>query len=195
MATITAGAAVLSQNSASALGSTPALSEVTLSANAETSALPSPVSTTIDSFRNINGQWTCALASAVTDAHTGICLLFFAGYRGNKPYLDMIESAREMMSTPPQLLLVQGADPVCRPLMMQLSISADSLPQLFITDLNGIIEPGDIYTGLRTSTALSTYLKARQASVTAQFQNPQHVAATTTTKQDVIQQAAAYSSI
>lgn len=149
----------------------------------------------IDAFRKVGVNWTCALASALTGVEEAICLIFFTNHRDNLRYLKMIDTARNSLAQVPPLIVVQGADPTCRPLLTQLSISCDSLPQLFITDIEGVVSPLNIYNGHRQLDALSSYLRLLQAAAVTKFTNPTQTSNPSAALILPVQQATAYSSV
>ena len=153
------------------------------------------VNANIDAFRKVGANWTCALASALTSVEEAICLIFFTNHRDNLRYLNMIETARSSLPNVPPLIIVQGADPTCRPLLTQLSISCDSLPQLFITDIEGVVSPLNIYNGHRQLDSLSDHLRLLQTAAVTKFTNPTQLTNPPSALILPVQQAAAYSSV
>ena len=147
----------------------------------------------VDSFRKIDGIWSCAQAAARTDVETGICLIFFAGHRRNHLFLDLIDTVRKKMAKPPALLVLQAADPSCHTIMMQMSLSATNLPQLFLTDISGILTPASYYNGHRAHDALLNYLEEKQKLAKATFSNS--MSTTSIPKQSQIVRAGAASSV
>ena len=147
----------------------------------------------IDSFRKIDGVWSCAQAAARTDVETGICLIFFAGHRNNHLFLSMVDNVRLSMTKVPAMLILQAAEPACHSIMMQMSLSATNLPQLFITDISGIITPSSYYNGHRASEPLLQFLNEQQRIAIATFSNT--MSTTSIPKQSQILRANALSSV
>lgn len=125
----------------------------------------------IDAFRKIDGRWSCAQAAAKTEVGTGICLIFFAGSRGNQAYIELVDTVRRSMVNMPPLLIVQAADPKFRPLLMQMSLSETNLPQLFIVDITGVITPSNFYNGHRSHDALLSHLITQQDAAVQLYTN------------------------
>lgn len=128
----------------------------------------------IDAFRKIDGNWCCPLASSMTSLTNGIALILFTASRNNAGYWNLIDSVRSTMANPPPLLVLNASDQSCRPLLTQMSLSPQSLPQLFVTDLTGIITPMSTYNGHRVTEGLLNYLlEQQQLSITKYSPNRQ----------------------
>ena len=127
----------------------------------------------IDAFRKIDDEWCCPLASTMTDLTTGIALIFFAASKSNMNFLNLVQSARNELTTPPPLFVLTASDQSSTPLLTQMSLSSQSLPQLFITDITGIIRPTSIYNGHRAKLSLANYLKDQQAVAIDKFSSVQ----------------------
>ena len=128
---------------------------------------------TIDAFRKIDNEWCCPLASTMTELSSGIALIFFAASRANMNYLTLIDNVRKQMTGIPPLFVLGASIPNCTPLITDMSLSAQTLPQLFITDITGILRPTSIYMGHRAEQSLLQFLNDQQAASIKKYSSVQ----------------------